>query len=334
MAPKFLATIGLLALLCVAPALSHAQAADRGELAVFAQIKRLAQQVSLEQLDGFQQRREEWRNAPMGYSNSRLQLHHGGLELDWRGDAPSRFDGTLTGFRASHDFFAGPTCNGSQQAGVSAGSSFASGDSFARRRDGSNGQVGTNDLQSYFVGAYFSDLRNSGRYLDLQAKVAYLRVQTDTYRGASGDTHGVQLALAAEAGYDLALTERYGIEPQLQLLANYTNLAVIDAGRYAVDSDVTPELALRAGVRAYRSDRPHFAYANLWQILDGDDELYSSSAADLRHQRGARWMELGVGTRLLTLAMGDLSLDLRYRTSVDDHDWQGLRAGLGFSWAW
>ncbi|SDK51586.1 autotransporter outer membrane beta-barrel domain-containing protein [Microbulbifer yueqingensis] len=331
MAPKSALAGGAFALLCAAaPSPTLAQHPDAGELAVYTQIKRLAQLASIDQLQGLQQRRDEWRSGPVGRNNSRLQLQHGGLDLDWQGEIPSRSESTLTGFSVSRDFFAGPTCHGSQQAGISAGSSFASGDSFARRLDGEIGYVGNNDLQSHFVGAYFSDFRNTGRYLDLQAKVAYLQVDNSTYRGARSDAYGIQLALSAEGGYALALTEYYGVEPQLQLVANYTNFTYFQTERFGLDLDVTPELALRAGLRAYRSDGPHFVFANLWEVLDGDDELSNSH----RHQRGARWLELGLGSRLLELPYADISFDLRYRTSADDHDWQGLSAGVGFSWAW
>ncbi|MCX2834083.1 autotransporter outer membrane beta-barrel domain-containing protein [Microbulbifer thermotolerans] len=334
---KPLSPASLAAILCItlpAEGLSQGTPAT-SELVVHTQIKKLALLVSLDQLDGFQQRRQEWRSDPAGYNNIRLQLHHGDLKLDWQGDTPSRIDGTLSSLKISRDLYSGPSCRGSQQGGISAGSSFVNGDSSALLSErGANLPVGQNQLQSHFIGAYFSDYRNTGHYFDLQAKLAYLRTDSRAHSGRSATRHGVQIALSAESGLDIALGEHYNLEPQAQLLANYTSLNAFSANGYRMDTGVTPELNLRLGLRAYATGKPHFAFANFWYTLDGDDELYGSGQLELKSPRGARWLELGLGTRLLQLPFADLSLDIRYRSAADDYDWSDISANLGLSWAW
>ena len=323
------------------PALLLAQPPDGpisapAEILLHAQIKALAQQLSLQEIANYQQRRGEQRNGYSGTSNSGLRMFHQNLALDWQGDLYSKFDGQLNGVQINRNFYAGPSCRGSQELGLFAGTSRALGDITGQLAIGPRVNAGQNKLASYYGGFYFSDYRHDLGYLDALAKVAYVTADTDTIGGVNGQITGPQLTLSAERGFVLPITERVNIEPQLQVIANYTNFGAYQANRLYLDTDKTPEVTFRAGLRAYPSERWHdlYLFTNLWHTLGGEDDLMLIDGSRLKVERGTRWGEIGGGMTLLDAELGSVFLNLNYRRSLDDSDWDGGGANLGFNWYW
>ena len=306
------------------------------EIVLHAQLKALAQQLSLQETASYQQRRGEQRNGYSGVSNSGVRLFHQNLTLDWQGDLYSKFDGQLNGLQLNKNLYVGPSCRGSQELGLFAGSSRVTGDGAGRFPGEELFDAGRIELASYYGGLYFSDYRHDLSYIDALAKVSWVAADTRSARGVGGRVTGPQLTLSAERGFVLPLTERLSIEPQLQVIANYTNFSAYQSRTDYVDTDKTPEVSFRAGLRGYPSERWRdlYLFTNVWHTLDGDDEVTLRDQSRLRIARGANWGEIGGGLTLLEASMGSVFLNLVYRRSLDDHAWDGGAANLGFNWNW
>lgn len=104
----------------------------------------------------------------------------------------------------------------------------------------------------------------------------------------------------------------------------------------AHEPDMTPELTLRTGLRGYNREgrNQYYLFGSLWHTLSGHDELQFANSATLENDRGATWTEIGGGLVLLEREAGSAYLNLSYQYSVDDLDWNGGSANLGFNWAW
>ena len=308
----------------------------RPEIPLYAQAKSLAQQLSLQQISSFQQRRGEQRNWSNGHNSGWLRLYHQDMQLDWQGDVYSRFDGTMSGLQLSGNLYAGPTCHGSQELGLFAGSSIARGDVTGFARGLRDYRAGTNDIDSYYAGIYFSDYRHDQSYLDLLFKVGYVGLESTSFRGLSTRIRGPQLSLSIEKGIALPLGERFNLEPQLQTLVNYTNMTAYEDGISRVEVDMTPEVTFRAGLRGYNTqgDNQYYLFANLWYTLGGYDGLLFDNRITLKNQRRATWAEVGAGTVLLEFSAGSIFFNLSYQHSLDRLDWQGGSGNLGFNLNW
>lgn len=308
----------------------------RPEVPLYAQIKSLAQQMSLQQISSFQQRRGEQRNWSSGQASGWLRLYHRDLRLAWDGDVHSEFDGRMSGLQLNGNLYSGPTCKGSQELGLFAGSSFVRGDVTGFARGVENYRAGRNHLNGYYFGTYFSDYRHDDSYLDVMVKLGYVTVESSSHRGLSTAIRGPQITLSVEKGLTLPLGERFRLEPQLQVIANYTNLSTYKDGIAQVEPDMTPEITFRGGLRVYNTSGAgqYYLFGSLWHTLDGDDELLFDKRTWLENHRGATWIETGAGLVLLDYGPGSVFFNLSYQQSVDDLDWRGGSANLGFNLNW
>ncbi|WP_323845689.1 autotransporter outer membrane beta-barrel domain-containing protein [Microbulbifer magnicolonia] len=308
----------------------------RPEIPLYAQAKSLAQYLSLTELGSYHKRRGEQRFWSEGANNGWLRLYYQSGDLDWEGDVYSRFDGHLGGFQLGGNIYAGPSCRGSQEMGLFVGSSRAAGDVNGFVRGIRNFDAGRNELESHYIGGYFTDYRINQSYLDVVTKVAYVELDSRSSRDIGDRIYGPQLSISIEQGLTFQAGARLNLEPQLQLIANYTNFNEYQDGFSRVEPDVTPELTFRAGLRGYNreGDNQYYLFGNLWHTLDGHDELQFDNRLYLENDRGSTWAEIGGGLVLLQRDWGGAYINVSYQRSVDDLDWEAAGANLGFAFAW
>ncbi|MEW5250381.1 autotransporter outer membrane beta-barrel domain-containing protein [Microbulbifer discodermiae] len=306
------------------------------ELIAPAQIKALAQQISLLEVSGYQQRRGEQRIGYSGISSGSAHIFHRALNLGWRGTVESQFDGRLSGLQLNRNFYASPTCRGSQELGLFAGTSKARGDTFGGISKGADFDGGRIELTSYYGGVYFSDYRHDLSYLDVVAKVGYVTASMQPPSASRSRVTGPQLTLSAERGFVLSFSPTWKLEPQAQLVANYTSFGTVQALTGPVGIDKTPEVSFRGGLRGYPSQSAFelYLFANLWHTLRGEDDLKLQEGPRERIQRGVTWGEFGGGVTLLDSAVGSVFLNASYRRSGNRENWSGGGANLGFNWRW
>lgn len=326
----------------------------RPEVPLYAQAKALARLTSLQEIGSYHKRRGEQRSWFDGYNDDWMRVHHLSANHNWRGNMNNRFDGDITGFQLGTNLRAGPTCTGGvRESGLFFGSTRASGDvtGFARGRN--NYSAGRNQLSSHHLGYYFNDYRPNMGYFDFTAKVAYLELESYSHRGIGDTITGPQLTVSMEKGFTLPATEQFNLEPQFQTVVNYSNFSAYQDGISWVEPDMTPEVSFRAGLRIYNNVHGnthntssatgnswlngalrYYLFGNLWHTLGGNDELLFDVKLQLDQERQATWGEFGAGIVLLEHKFGSAFLNLGYQQSLDDLDWSGSSANLGFNWAW
>lgn len=314
----------------------------RPEIPLYAQAKSLARLTSLQEIGSYHRRRGEQRSWFDGVNDDWLRVHHMSADYNWSGDISNRFDGSITGLQVGTNIWSAPTCTGgAREMGLFVGSTRASGDVTGFARGFSDYSSGQNDLTSYHIGYYFNDYRPDMGYFDITAKVAYLELESRSYRGIGATVTGPQLTISVEKGFTWQASEHFNIEPQLQAVANYSNLSAYEDGISWVEPDMTPEANFRAGMRAYNTDSKWldgnlrgYLFGNVWHTLGGNDQLLFDTELQLNLERRATWGEFGGGVVLLQSKLGSAFLNVGYQRSLDDLDWSGANASLGFNWAW
>lgn len=314
----------------------------RPEIPVYAQAKSLARLTSLQEIGSYHKRRGEQRSWFDGVNDDWMRVHHTSADYNWHGDTSNRFDGNITGVQLGTNLWSGPTCTGgAREMGLFLGSTRASGDVTGFARGFSDYEAGQNQLTSHHIGYYFNNYRPDMGYLDVTAKVAYLKLESRSSRGIGDTVSGPQLTLSMEKGFTWQVAEHVNLEPQLQLVLNYSNLSAFDDGISWVEPDMTPEANFRVGLRSYNTDTPwldrrlrFYLFGNLWHTLGGNDQLLFDNKLQTSLERQATWGEFGGGMVLLEHQLGSAFFNVGYQHSLDDLNWSGGSANLGFNWAW
>ena len=314
----------------------------RPEIPLYAQAKSLARLTSLQEIGSYHKRRGEQRSWFDGTNKDWVRVHHMSADYNWQGDVSNRFDGSITGFQIGTNFYAAPTCTGgARESGIFLGSTRASGDVSGFARGFSDYAAGSNQLTSHHLGYYFNDYRPNMGYFDVTAKVAYLKLESYSRRGIGDTVTGPQLTVSLEKGYTWQPADTFNLEPQVQLVANYSNLSAYEDGISWVEPDMTPELNFRAGMRGYNTGGAladlglrMYLFGNLWHTYGGNDQLLFDTRLQLNFERQATWGEFGGGVVLLEHKLGSAFLNLGYQRSLDDLDWSAVSASLGVNWSW
>ncbi|MCQ3828659.1 autotransporter outer membrane beta-barrel domain-containing protein [Microbulbifer elongatus] len=314
----------------------------RPEIPLYAQAKSLARLTSLQEIGSYHKRRGEQRSWFDGVNDDWIRVHHMRADYGWSGDVDNRFDGDITGVQLGTNLWAAPTCTGgAREMGLFAGSTRASGDVTGFARGFTDYSAGHNQLTSHHIGYYFNDYRPDMGYFDFTAKVAHLKLESESSRGIGDTISGLQLTLSVEKGFTWQVGEAFNLEPQLQAVVNYSNLSAYQDGISKVEPDMTPEANFRAGLRGYNLDSQWldgnlrvYLFGNLWHTLGGNDELLFDLDIRTNLDRQATWGEFGGGIVLLESQYGSAFMNIGYQRSLDNLDWSGANANLGFNWAW
>ncbi|WP_299597228.1 autotransporter domain-containing protein [uncultured Microbulbifer sp.] len=314
----------------------------RPEVPLYAQAKSLARLASLQEIGSYHKRRGEQRSWFDGTNKDWMRVHHMSADYNWSGDISNRFDGSISGFQVGTNLWSGPTCTGgAREHGIFVGSTRASGDVTGFARGFRDYDAGHNQLSSYHLGYYFNDYRPDMGYFDITAKVAYLELESESSRGIGDTITGPQLTISVEKGFTWQASEQINVEPQLQAVVNYSNLSAYHDEISWVEPDMTPEANFRAGLRAYNTDSQWlngnlrlYLFGNVWHTLSGNDQLLFDLNLQTNLEREATWGEFGGGVVLLESKLGSAFFNLGYQRSLDNLDWSGGNASLGFNWAW
>ncbi|MGJ7509790.1 autotransporter outer membrane beta-barrel domain-containing protein [Variovorax sp. GT1P44] len=211
------------------------------------------------------------------------------------------------------------------------------------------GKAGTASMDGYSLGGYWTRKGASGWYVDgvLQG-TRYDSVKTRSILGEALATDGWGVAASLEAGYPFALAPGWALEPQGQLVYQWTRL---DDGRdnfARVSFDDTSTFYGRIGARLTHriaqgldgQEITAWARLNVWHAFDSDatttfTSLQGFNPVALSAPLGAStWAQAGVGlsgsiARNVT-AFGSVDYN-RSLDSGDSHGWSG-RVGVRFKW--
>jgi outer membrane autotransporter protein len=166
------------------------------------------------------------------------------LDIHQDGVADAGSKGHLSGLQAGTDLFAA----GDWRAGVYVGYLDGGADVRGNAR-GTSGRVGSNDLQSRYLGGYATWMDGSGWYADavLQGGSHRYTVRPDLNLSASGKA--ASLTASIEAGKAFALAGNWTLEPQAQLAWQRSRFDDVLISGAAVHQDAASGWIGRLGVR-------------------------------------------------------------------------------------
>lgn len=259
----------------------------------------------------------------------------------WSGDAAPTLDATLNGYQIGHDLYAGRSASGHiHRGGLFVAHSRLKGhvDGFA---EGINGKrSGKLDVDGDSVGAYWTVIAQSGAYLDGVLMGTRIEGDTRSERGLRTDVEGQAFTASIEAGYPLAVSADWVLEPQAQLIHQRIDLDSQNDGISHLSFDAEPRNTARIGARL-KGRYPvrgmvvePWVRTNLWRTFGGEDEVRFDHAERIDTQHSATRADIGAGVtarvskEVSVYASGDWSQNL------DAHDYRGLRGSLGVRVKW
>ena len=253
------------------------------------------------------------------------------------------FDYDIYALQAGIDLYRAVNADGSRDhAGVYAAVGRIQGD--VRHFNGIH--AGTNTIDAYSVGAYWTHFGASGWYIDGVVQGTWFDAEADSRRLIKLKRDGFGFAASIEGGYPVALGGGWIVEPQAQLIyQTLTQKSGHDGVALVRFSDVD-SLAGRIGARLARDwivgedGQPRkiatWMKASLWNEFLGDPKTSFSSATGMipfRSDLGGAWGEVKVGVDAQIAGNAALYASAGYSIGLDgrSHASDG-RVGVKFTW--
>lgn len=211
------------------------------------------------------------------------------------------------------------------------------------------GRAGTASMDGYALGGYWTRKGTSGWYVDgvLQG-TRYDNVKTQSVFAEAFSTDGWGVAASLEGGYPLSLAPGWALEPQGQLVYQWTKFDDSADRMGRISFDDTSTLYGRIGARLTHriaqdegsQDLTAWARLNIWHAFDSDAtttfaSLQGTNPVALGAPLGAStWAQIGIGLagQISRNASAFGSVDYnRSLDSDDSHGWGG-RVGVRFKW--
>ncbi|MGR0066008.1 BP1344/BB2830 family autotransporter [Bordetella bronchiseptica] len=314
----------------------------RPEVALYSSIPMLARRMGLAQLGTFHER--QGNQALLARDGERVaawaRAYGGNSKQALDGDAQPGIDARLAGVQLGQDLYSSVRPDGGQHRfGLFGGYGHARGDthgSAGGERDAATGRL---TIDGYSVGGYWTYVGPRGWYVDTVLANTWMDIDTDSKAGRDADTRGQALTASLESGYPLALSERWTLEPQAQLIYQHTRVDdfsdAVSEVRIRDDNALTARLGARLQgeyAAAAQVWRP-YAALNFWRTFSGENTVVlGEDSIDTR--RGATSLELAAGASVTLARSLALYGRLAYATSIDSQYLRGASAQLGMRYTW
>ncbi|WP_095145493.1 autotransporter outer membrane beta-barrel domain-containing protein [Pseudomonas sp. Irchel s3b6] len=315
----------------------------RLEVPVYSVVIPAAQLMTLQALGTFHERQGEQSlltetgAVPAGWGRA----YGSDLQKSWSGTVSPRFDGSLQGFQIGHDLYASQNGGGQlQRFGFFVGHSHLQGnvDGFAEGfQDRRSGRV---KLDGDHVGAYWTLIDSSNGYVDAVAMWSRLDGDNRSERGVKMDTEGDALALSLEAGYPMAVSENWAVEPQVQVIHQPIDLDNQNDGISKVSFDSQDYWTGRLGARLkghYRVQNiplEPYLRANAWKTFGGYDTVTYDGADRIKSEHESSTANLGLGLVAKLSSSVSVYTSVDYNTHLDSNDMDGVSGTLGLRMSW
>jgi outer membrane autotransporter protein len=136
----------------------------------------------------------------------------------------------------------------------------------ARRLVGESADTGDVSTDAYGVGGYYTLKTNDGAYLDFVGQITDYHTDFHSENDAKQDGYGV--ALSAESGIPLAITQSWRLEPQVQVIYQYLHMKGFNDGIATVNKTTDNSVQARGGLRL--SHQPQAGQPNITPYLNLD----------------------------------------------------------------
>jgi len=275
----------------------------RPETALYQVMPSMARDVALSTLGTFHERRGEqgYLAGGDGLSVAWGRVFGSSMDKSWAGTVSPSFDGTTTGLQAGLDVFRSETEAGARNAaGLFIAYAGLNGDVRGDVEGEDDVLAGKLDLDAYSLGGYFTHVGPSGWYVDAVLMGTWLGGAARADQGISLDAGGRVITASLESGAPVAISDRWTLEPQAQLI--WQDVALEDGSDTlsAISFDEGGGVTGRIGARLeglFETEtgtlKPYLK-ANLWHSFKDDDVTYFDSDA-IRVETGGTRLELGAG---------------------------------------
>ncbi|MRJ23914.1 autotransporter outer membrane beta-barrel domain-containing protein [Pseudomonas haemolytica] len=259
----------------------------------------------------------------------------------WSGTVAPSFDGTVKGYQVGHDLYAAETSGGqTQRFGLFVGQSRLRGDVKGFSMGFQNNRSGRVKLDGDNFGAYWTLTDPTGWYVDLVAMGTRLDGDNKSDEGVKMDTKGHALALSAEAGYPITVSEHWVVEPQAQVIAQKIDLDNQHDGISKVSFDSqeywTGRLGARLKGRYLVSNTPVEPYlrVNAWRTFGGSDTVTYDDVDRIKSDHKASSADVGVGVVARLSSKVSVYVAADYNTNVDGNALEGVSGNAGVRLSW
>ncbi len=315
----------------------------RQEVPVYSVIVPAAQLMITNFLGTFHERQGEQSlltgtgSVPAGWG----RVYGNSIRQGWSGAASPRLDGSDKGFQIGHDVYASQiNSDYYQRTGLFIGKSRLRGDvnGFAGGFD--NTRVGKTKLDGDHVGVYWTLSSPLGGYLDLVAMYSDLDGDSRSERGVKLDTDGHAVTVSAEAGYPLAVSKNWVIEPQVQVINQHISLDSQNDGISSVSFDNQDYLAGRVGARLkghYLIDGTAvepYVRANVWHSTGGSDTVTYNEVDRIKTEHKASWANVDLGLVAQLSSSVSAYVSVGYNSNLDSNEHEGANGNLGVRFNW
>ena len=314
----------------------------RPEVAVYAAAPRGAAIIARQALGTFHQRQgdQQLLKGDGALPASWGQAYGGALRQQWSGTVSPSLDGDLYGFKVGQDLYAKVGDSGYRQhVGIYVSHSRLDADVKGFALAVENRSVGDLELDGDSVGAYWTLVGPQGGYLDAVLQYTHLDGRARSDRGDKLNIDGHAWTASLESGYPIALSDRWVLEPQAQLIAQKVSLDSASDSVSHISHDAQVELTGRLGVRlegAFKgsSDRllQPYAQVNLWHGDGGRDTLTFDGVDKIKTDYRYTSVQLESGVVAQVNEALSLHGGLQYTANLDSRQQEASGVNLGVRW--
>lgn len=224
----------------------------RTEVPVYSQISALAREIAVQQIGTFHDRMGGQdlldENGKWGGGWGRVWGDH--MSQDHTGTVNQSFSGTIFGLQVGQDVYSNTTDSGYRDhAGLFFGFARGSGDVKGFALATQDLAAGSLAINSYSLGAYWTRIAPSGWYVDTVLMGSTMSVNPSSLQGNTATTRANAFTASLEGGVPLPLPYGLSLEPQAQLIYQYTHINDLTDPAATVSFKSANELIGRLGLR-------------------------------------------------------------------------------------
>lgn len=263
------------------------------------------------------------------------------FKQSWSGTVDPELDASIKGYQIGHDLYAAQTDAGSNhRLGLFVAHSRMDGHVKGFAEGFEHSKTGKIKIEGDSVGAYWTLIGPSAGYIDAVIMGTRLDGYSRSNRGVRIDTRGDALSVSLEAGYPIALSPHWVIEPQAQFIHQRIDLNGQNDGIADVSFDSDAYNTGRIGARLKGSyvvqgvPVEPYVRTNLWRTFGGTDTVTFDHVTRVETDHQSTTADLGVG---FIANVGDgvsVYASADYSSDVDDNDLNGVTANLGVRVSW
>lgn len=311
----------------------------RVEVPTYAVLPPAVHHLAMSSLGTFHERRGEQAllNGSGALSNSWGRVFGQNVERKWSGTVEPTFDGRLSGFQLGQDLLGWN--DGADRIGLMGGQARMHGDVRGQALGWNDLAVGSAEIESDSLGAYWTHVAPKGWYLDAVVMKSWFDGRARSEAAVGVDLDGDGLSASVEGGYPFALTSEWSLEVQGQVV--WQDFSFDDqADAYStVTFDTEEAWTTRLGLRLQGDLNPAgtpvqpYLKANIWHGLGSEQRTGFDQDWIVSDLEGTS-LEVGGGFAAFMTSAISLYASADYTTEIDGPKREIIEGTIGISIRW